>query len=134
MTDEIGQSKGDSGASCDRQTVQGVSTASVNQGVRRRACNIASGNCHRRTRALRAATAHTNSRSRPEGLGIKLLASQVSDRAERCAMLLSAVTRKLCGRMKLTVTVDSGYCTRGQGYLFVVEGASTGRRLLVWST
>jgi hypothetical protein len=41
MTDEIGQSKGDSGASCDRQTVQGVSTASVNQGVRRRACNIA---------------------------------------------------------------------------------------------
>jgi hypothetical protein len=38
----------------------------------------------------------------------------VRDAAER------AVTRKLCGRMKLTVTVDSG-CTRGQGYLFVVE-------------
>jgi hypothetical protein len=41
----------------------------------------------------------------------------VRDAAER------AVTQ-LCGRMKLTVTVDSGYCTRGQGYLFVVEGAS----------
>jgi hypothetical protein len=87
MTDEIGNQRATAEQVVIGKPCGCVSTAASTEGFGAERANITTTNCHRRNSSTtRGNSAHEQSET--EGLGIKLLASQVSQ-AERCAMLLS---------------------------------------------